>query len=194
MDLTITRSAVRPIVRRAVRRSARTSARSIGRARSDARTGSVRTPSRLEDFAARGVILAGGVLVLVLMLWGHFGVGAFFFPPARTAAQQVAVAGPYRVALTITSGQLTARGPNTVAFVLEDRAGHTLPGAKLLVEPWMTTMPMAARPLVATSRAGGRVVIHPIFGMAGTWRLILTVTPLGQPPTHLSFDVGVRWS
>ncbi|HEY7781889.1 MAG TPA: FixH family protein [Ktedonobacterales bacterium] len=151
-------------------------------------------PSRLEDLAARGVILAGGVLVLVLMLWGHFGLGAFFVPPARTQVHQVAVAGPYRVALALPSGQLTARGPNTVAFVLEDRAGHVIPGASLRVEPWMTTMPMSARPVVATSRADGQVVVHPILGMAGTWHLILTITSLGQPPTHVSFDVGVRWS
>ena len=41
---------------------------------------------------------------------------------------------------------------------------------------------------------GGQWVAHPVFGMAGSWRLVVTITPEGQPPVSATFDVGVRWS
>jgi hypothetical protein len=157
------------------------------------RLGRVRSAraARWEDRIARGVILAGGLLVLLLMAWGHFGLGALLAPPAANAPLQTVSAGAYRVALR--AGALTARGPNTLAFTVSDRAGHPLPHTAVRVEPWMTAMAMHSRAVEATA-ANGQWVAHPVFGMAGSWRLVVTLTPPGQPPATATFDVGVRWS
>jgi YtkA-like protein len=147
--------------------------------------------ARWEDRIARGVILAGGLLVLLLMAWGHFGLGALLAPPPANAPTQMASAGAYRVALR--AGALTARGPNTLTFAVTDRAGHQLSRASVRVDPWMVAMPMRARAVDATV-ARGQWVAHPVFGMAGSWRLVVTITPDGQPPVSATFAVGVRWS
>jgi hypothetical protein len=78
-----------------------------------------RLPARSRaDVLARGGILAAGLACLLLLAWGHLGLGALLFPPAPTVAQQTAVAGPYRVTLRLESGQPTARGPNTLVLGL----------------------------------------------------------------------------
>jgi hypothetical protein len=130
---------------------------------------------------------------LFLLAWGHLGLGSLLMPPAPTPSRQVAVAGPYRVALVLASGQLTARGPNTLVLVLDDRSGRPVAGASLHIQPWMTTMPMAARPVDVRPQAGGRYVAHIQFGMAGSWRLDVAVARPGQPVVRVVFDVGVRW-
>ena len=146
--------------------------------------------ARWEDRIARGVILAGGLFVLLAMVWGHFGLGALVAPLTANSPTQTASAGPYRVALR--AGALTARGPNTLAFTISDRAGRAVPHASVRVEPWMTAMAMRA-PAVDATPAAGQWVAHPVFGMAGSWRLVVTLTPEGQPPATATFDVGVRW-
>jgi hypothetical protein len=156
------------------------------------RLGRVRSAraARWEDRIARGIILAGGLFVLLAMVWGHFGLGALVAPPAANAPTQTASAGAYHV--TLRTGALTARGPNTLAFTVSDRAGHAVPQASLRVEPWMTAMAMRA-PAVDATPAAGQWMAHPVFGMAGSWRLVVTLTPQGQSPATATFDVGVRW-
>ena len=146
------------------------------------------------DYLAGGGILAAGLLCLLLLAWGHLGLGAWLFPPAPGVAQQTAAAGPYRVALQLTSGQLTARGPNTLTLRLQDQAGQAINGASLHVTPAMTTMPMNVPAVDGLARGAGAYLIHPVFGMAGDWRLDVTIAAPGQPAAQVSFLVGVRWS
>jgi hypothetical protein len=146
------------------------------------------------DYLAKGGILAAGLLCLLLLAWGHLGLGALLFPPAPTVAQQTAVAGPYRVTLQLTSGQLTARGPNTLVLLLQDQVGHAIDGASLRVTPEMTTMPMSVPEVEGLAQGAGQYMLHPIFGMAGDWRLVVTIAAPGQPGARVSFLVGVRWS
>jgi len=146
------------------------------------------------DYFARGGILAAGLACLLLLAWGHLGLGALLFPPAPTVAQQTVVAGPYRVTLRLESGQPTARGPNTLVLSLQDQAGHSITGASLRVTPVMTTMPMNAPDLEGQAHGGGQYIIHPVFGMAGDWRLAVSIAAPGRPAIQVSFAVGVRWS
>lgn len=146
------------------------------------------------DALARGGILASGLVCLLLLAWGHLGLGALLFPPAPTVAQQSAVAGPYRVTLRLESGQPTARGPNTMVLRLQDQAGQPITGASLRVAPVMTTMPMTAPDAEGLAQGAGQYIIHPVFGMAGDWRLAVTIAAPGRPAMQVSFAVGVRWS
>ena len=146
------------------------------------------------DHIARGVILGGGVVVLTLLAWGHLGLGALLFPPAATAHQQTAHAGPYAVELVMASGQLTARGPNTILVVVRDTHGQPVEGAHVQIAAGMTSMPMAAPTLTGADQGQGRYLAHPLFGMAGPWQFDITVAVPGQPAHHLPFNVGVRWS
>ncbi len=146
------------------------------------------------DYLAGGGILAAGLICLLLLAWGHLGLGAWLFPPAPGVAQQTAAAGPYRVTLLLTSGQLSARGPNTLTLRLQDQAGHAITNASLRVTPAMTTMPMNVPAVDGQAQGAGAYVIHPLFGMAGDWRLDVAIAAPGLPAAQVSFPVGVRWS
>lgn len=146
------------------------------------------------DYLAGGSILAAGLICLLLLAWGHLGLGAWLFPPAPSGHQQTAAAGPYRVTLQLTSGQLTARGPNTLTLRLQDQVGQDINGASLHVTPTMTTMPMNVPAVDGQAHGAGTYLIHPVFGMAGDWRLDVTIATPGQPDAQVSFPVGVRWS
>jgi hypothetical protein len=146
------------------------------------------------DYLAGGGILAAGLVCLLLLAWGHLGLGAWLFPPAPSVAQQTAAAGPYRVTLQLTSGQLTARGPNTLTLRLRDQSGQAINGASLHVTPDMTTMPMSVPAVEGQARGAGTYLIHLVFGMAGDWRLDVTIAAPGHPDAQVSFPVSVRWS
>lgn len=161
----------------------------------DAPAGSDRSGhSDRSDRIARGVILSGGVLVLALLAWGHLGLGALLFPPATTAQQQTAHAGPYAVELVMTSGQLTARGPNAIVVVVRDAHGQPVEHAHVQIAAGMTSMPMAAPTLTGADQGQGRYLANPLFGMAGSWQFDIAVSLPGQPAHHVPFNVGVRWS
>ena len=146
------------------------------------------------DRLARGVILAGGILVLGMLAWGHLGLGALLVPPAATATHQTVQAGPYQVTLRLDSGQLTARGSNIISLVVTDRTGHAINGAQVRIAPAMTSMPMAAPTVVATTGGGGTYTAHPLFGMAGPWQLDISIATPGHPAQRVAFAVGVRWN
>ncbi len=156
---------------------------------------STQQPARKRaDALAKGGILAAGLICLLLLAWGHLGLGALIVPPAPTVAQQTAQAGPFQVTLALSSGQLTADGPNTVTLRLSDQTGQPISGdIALRVSPEMTSMPMAAPDMEGQALGAGQYRIHPLFGMAGDWRLNVTITAPGQPEARVSFPVGVRW-
>lgn len=145
------------------------------------------------DRLFRAVIVGVGVICLALLAWGHLGLGAWIMPPAPSAPEQQAVAGAYHVLLRADSGQLTAHGPNTVSFVVSDASGHPVTNATVLVAPAMTSMAMAA-PSVSAAGSAGRYSAHPLFGMAGQWRLNVSIAVPGAPVRHATFAVSVRWS
>jgi hypothetical protein len=145
------------------------------------------------DRVARGVIIGGGVFVFALFAWGHLGLGAWLVPPAATAAQQTAKAGPYAATLLLDGGQLTAGTDNRATLVLRDASGQPLDGATVNVQPVMTTMQMNVPPARVAAAGGGKYVVHPAFSMAGPWRMDVTIARPGQPTQHVSFAVGVRW-
>jgi hypothetical protein len=132
--------------------------------------------------------------VLGLLAWGHLGLGALLFPPAATARQQTAHAGPYAVQLVMASGQLTARGPNTIVVVVRDAHGQPVERAHVQIAAGMASMPMVAPTLTGADQGKGRYLAHPLFGMAGPWQFDITVSLPGQPAHHVLFNVGVRWS
>lgn len=141
----------------------------------------------------RGIIFGGGALVFVALAWVHLGLGALLFPPAPSAAQQTATAGAYHLTLTSTSGQLTADGPNTLTLTIHDGAGHLVTGATLHAAGEMTTMAMYTPTVTATASHDGSYVIHPIFGMAGIWKVTVVIAQAGQPDQRATFQVSVRW-
>lgn len=146
-----------------------------------------------QDRLAYGGIIGSGLVCFVLLAWGHLGLGALLFPPKATAAQVIR-AGDFTVALRVDSPRLTAGGPNDVALTIHDAQGRPLDGASVLVQPEMVGMQMDVPSVAATSRGSGVYVAHPKFGMAGDWRLVVTVAPRGGPPQRAAFTAGVRWS
>ena len=149
-------------------------------------------PSARQASLARGVILGSGLLVLALLAWVHLGVGALLFPPAPDPAQQVANAGALRVTLHADSGEMIVGQHNTISLLVSDPAQHPVTGARVTVDADMLAMPMPV-PTVSATWADGRYTAHPIFSMAGDWRLTVTITAPGQPTVHATFPVGVRW-
>lgn len=139
-------------------------------------------------------IIGSGVLVFVLLAWAHLGLGALLAPPAATAQRQVTTTGPYQIALVADSGQLTARGPNTLSFELRDQSGKPISDAVIEAHPVMTTMAMESANILLKSQDGGRYLAQPKFLMAGDWRLDLTITRPGATAQHASFVVSVRWN
>jgi YtkA-like protein len=145
------------------------------------------------DRIARYGILGSGILCLSLLAWGHLGLGALIFPPAPTVALQTATAGAYQVTLRLDSGQLTAGRQNTISFAVRDRAGRPVTASELHVQPVMTTMAMDVPAADVTAIASGRYLAHPLFSMAGPWRLDVSVATPSEPAATVSFNVGVRW-
>ena len=145
------------------------------------------------DRIAQTGIGGAAALVFFLLAWGHLGLGALIFPPAATAQQQVATAGHYHVTFSADSGQLTTTGANAVTFTIRDGASKAIDDATVLVQPVMTTMTMPNPSYTLTSQGNARYRVHPVFSMAGDWRLDLTITQPGQQPAHTTFLVSVRW-
>lgn len=162
---------------------------SIGQARQTRPAGRSVTSDRI----ARYGILGSGILCLSLLAWGHLGLGALIFPPAPTVALQTATARAYQVTLQLDSGQLTVGRHNTISFAVRDRAGRPVAASAVHVQPVMTTMAMEVPAADVTAAAGGRYLAHPLFSMAGPWRLDVSVAAPGQPAANVSFNVGVRW-
>lgn len=151
------------------------------------------TPSALADRVSRGVIIGGGVLVFALFAFAHLGLGAWLVPPAATTQRQVVKAGPYAAVLVLNAGQFTVGQHNSASLELRDGAGKPVDGAKVQVQPVMTTMPMQVPGAQVVAQGSGVYLVRPEFSMAGTWRLDATIMRSGQPAQHASFTVGVRW-
>ena len=150
-------------------------------------------PAVWVDRLMRGIIFGGGALVFALLAWGHLGLGTWLFPPAPSPMHQVAQAGAYTVTFQASSTQLTARGPNAVTFTVRDAAGHAIDTAAVQLDLVMATMPMSAPSVTAMPQSTGSYLAHPIFGMAGIWKMNVTIAALGQPTVHTTFQVSVRW-
>jgi YtkA-like len=133
------------------------------------------------------------MLCLSLLAWGHLGLGALIMPPAPTVALQSATVGAYQVTLRLDSGQLTAGRHNTISFAVRDRTGRPVTASSIHVQPVMTTMAMDVPAADVTTAPGGRYLAHPVFSMAGPWRLDVSVATRGEPAATVSFNVGVRW-
>jgi hypothetical protein len=151
-------------------------------------------PRTRMDRAAYAAIIGTGAICFVLLAWVHLGLGALLFPPVATARAQTATAGSYSLTLRLSSGQLSAAGPNAVILTIRDATGHALDAGSIEVRPVMTTMAMEVPSVSAASQGGGTFVAHPKFAMAGTWRLEVTVAPPGGAAHTASFNVGVRWN
>lgn len=94
----------------------------------------------------------------------------------------------------MASGPLTARGPNAVAIGVRDAGGQPVDGARVRIAPGMTSMVMMAPAVNAVAQGDGRYLAHPVFGMAGAWRLDVTLAVPGGPARQVAFDVAVRWT
>lgn len=155
------------------------------------------TPPAIVSWTDRLVatsIVGAGVICFALLLWGHLGLGAWLHPPAPTATQLVTTAGPYAVTAELASGQLTAGGPNSIVFAVRDAAGHPLTNVAIQVRATMTTMTMDAPAIPVRASANTQFLANPRFGMAGLWRLDVTITAPGQMAQHATFDISVRWN
>ena len=147
---------------------------------------------RRERRIAHGVIVGSGLLTLALLAWVHLGVGTLLFPPAPGPARQVATAGSFQVTLLSDSGEMLVGEHNTLSLLVRDASQRGVTSAKVTVAADMLTMPMPV-PDVSAAWTRDRYMAHPVFTMAGPWRLTVTIAAPGQPAVHAAFDVGVRW-
>lgn len=150
------------------------------------------THSSRQAYIARGVIVSSGLLVLALLAWVHLGLGALLFPPPLGPARQVASAGRFQVALLADSREILVGEHNTILLEVTDAAHHIVSSAIVTVDAEMVTMPMPV-PTVTATWVHGRYTAHPIFSMAGPWKLTVTIRTSGQPAVHAIFPVSVRW-
>ena len=148
--------------------------------------------ARRERRIAHSVIIGSGLLVLALLAWVHLGVGALLFPPAPGPARQVATAGSWQVTMLADSGEMLVGEHNTISLLVRDATQHAVTGATVTVAADMLTMPMPV-PDVPAAWARDRYTAHPIFTMAGPWKLTVTIAAPGQPAVNANFQVGVRW-
>ena len=148
--------------------------------------------ARRERRIAHSVIIGSGLLVLALLAWVHLGVGALLFPPAPGPARQVATAGSWQVTMLADSGEMLVGEHNTISLLVRDATQHAVTGATVTVAADMLTMPMPV-PDVPAAWTRDRYTAHPIFTMAGPWKLTVTIAAPGQPAVHTGFRVGVRW-
>ncbi len=145
------------------------------------------------DRLMRVVIFGGGAFVFGALAWVHLGLGAWLFPPPPTIPHQVAAAGPYTVTFDAPTGNLTVYGSNTVILTLRDATGHAVNGATVHAEMVMTTMAMPALNATATAQGNGTYRLHPIFNMAGIWKMQVIFSLPGQVKHQTDFIVSVRW-
>jgi hypothetical protein len=153
-------------------------------------------PSRREiwlDRGMRALIFGGGLVVLGLLVWAHLGLGALIFPPAASPERQTAIAGAIRITLRHDSGQLLVGKDNTLSLVVADEAGQPLHGASAQLDATMVGMPMAAPTVSGAARTDGQMILHPMFAMAGTWRVTATIHVAGQSDQRVTFIESVRW-
>jgi hypothetical protein len=150
-------------------------------------------PPRWVDRTMRVVIFGGGALVLALLLWAHLGLGALISPPAPTALQQTAQAGPYAVTFR-TPGQMSARNVNTAIFTLHNATDAPLTDAQVRLSFTMVDMQMYSPDVTATLQDDGSYTAHPLFAMAGTWHMTAHVAVAGKPEQSVTFTVSVRWT
>ena len=148
--------------------------------------------ARRERRIAHSGIIGSGLLVLALLAWVHLGVGALLFPPAPGPTRQVATAGSWQVTMLADSGEMMVGEHNTISLLVRDATQHAVTGATVTVAADMLTMPMPV-PDVPAAWTRDRYTAHPIFTMAGPWKLTVTIASPGQPAVHTDFRVGVRW-
>lgn len=149
---------------------------------------------QIHDRLIRGLIITSGMVCFVLLAWSHLGLGARIIPPSASPLHQSVSDGSYHIDLTLASGQLTAQGPNTITFVVRDGSGQALSPSTIRVQLAMTTMAMYAPDCLAQRQLDGTYAAHPLFGMAGSWRMMLIIPDAGHASTNVSFDVNVHWS
>lgn len=147
-----------------------------------------------QERLVRGIIIGGGILCFCLLAWVHLGIAAYFFPPAPTIPQQVAHTDGYTVTLALSSGQLTAAGPNTLAITIDGADHQPIIDASVQARLVMTTMGMDAPTVSATLGSYGQYLLHPKFAMAGIWRVSLAFTRPDGVAHAVTFLVGVRWN
>jgi YtkA-like len=150
-------------------------------------------PPRWLDRLMRGLIFGGGAFVFLALAWVHLGVGAWLFPPLPSSPHQIAAAGPYTVTFDAPTGQLTVYGSNAVTLTLRDAAGHTVNGATVHTAMQMTTMSMPPIEGTATAQSNGIYRLHPLFNMAGIWKMQVVIILPGQAKQQTDFTVSVRW-
>lgn len=144
------------------------------------------------DRLMKTLIIGSGLLVFALLAWEHLGASAYFFPPAPTPMHQEATAGPYHVVLQSATSQIIAHQTTTLTITLHDAQGQSVDNAALQIAPVMTTMPMES-PTVSSTFAQGHYIVHPVFIMAGIWKVTVTIHVTGQPDQNATFDLSVRW-
>lgn len=146
-----------------------------------------------QDLIALGVIGGGGALVFMLFLWAHLGLSAVVVPPGANMPQQSVVAGPYRVQMTLDASTISAGREHLVTLTVADTSGRRANDMVVHVQPVMLSMPMRVPPATVEVQGDGRFRVRPIFSMAGSWQLDVTIAQPNQAAYHASFPVNVRW-
>lgn len=151
----------------------------------------LRVSPRIDRFARFAIVLIG-LVCLVLIAWDHLGLGAWLFPPATSPSTQTAACGADNLAL-IAPAHFSATQPATFTLEAHDHTQRAITDATLTIHSQMKAMAMDAPTVVATTEQNGDYSAPIRFGMAGDWRLAITLTQPGHPACATSFIVGVRW-
>jgi hypothetical protein len=144
------------------------------------------------DRALSRMVVIGGVVCFALLAWAHLGLGALVAPPSRTATTQIGQAGPWRVTLTLASGQMAEGNANTVTLRIAATSGTLPSNTTIVLHQVMTTMPMAVPDVTATRQADGSFIAHPLFDMPGAWQIYVTIAIPGETPQRVTFPVSVQ--
>ncbi len=94
--------------------------------------------------------------------------------------------------ITATMPSAAKTGENALHIAVMDDAGKPVTGAKITTSVAMTSMDMGTTHPAVTEAGNGKYTSAVVFGMAGPWRVTMTVAAPSQKPQTASFDFSAK--
>jgi hypothetical protein len=141
---------------------------------------------------SRRYVLALGIGVLAIVLFGGLDFGPWLIAPRAVPSHQTGHAGAYTVQFQTAPAQPVVFQQATLTLTVTDASDRPAMAVAPRVQPQMETMPMSEPATTTVSQGDGRYVAHVVFDMPGAWQVVVTLQPPGAPPYTVTFALSVR--